>query len=107
MATRTILIDDLDGGPANVTIAFTIDGETYSLDLSNKNADKFWTALGPYIEAASGSRNERLQQVHEYRAEVEQRKAIRDWARKQGYSVAERGKIPVDIQEAFDQAHGH
>lgn len=105
MATKTVLVDDMDGGPADVTIAFTIDGESYSIDLSNKNADRFWVVIGPYIEAAAGSRQERLQLVHHYQAEVEQRKAVREWGRKQGWTVSDRGKIPQDLQEAFDEAH--
>ena len=105
MATRTVLVDDMDGGPADVTIAFTIESESYSLDLSNKNADLFWAALEPFLTAAAGSRNTRMEVIQGELAGVEQRAAVRAWARKQGFDVADRGRIPADIQEAFDESH--
>ncbi len=43
MARRTIveLTDDLDGGKAEETISFRLDGTGYEIDLSKANADKF------------------------------------------------------------------
>ena len=35
----------------------------------------------------------------------EQAQAVRDWARNNGYTVSERGRIPKNVQEAFDNAH--
>lgn len=31
--------------------------------------------------------------------------AIRDWARRHGYEVADRGRIRSEVVEAFDAAH--
>ncbi|MEO7000057.1 MAG: histone-like nucleoid-structuring protein Lsr2, partial [Terracoccus sp.] len=40
MAQRVevVLIDDLDGGNAAETVTFALDGVTYEIDLSDKNA---------------------------------------------------------------------
>ena len=54
MAKRTVitLIDDIDGTDAAETIAFTIDGASYEIDLSTDNATKFRSALEPYTTMA-------------------------------------------------------
>ena len=31
--------------------------------------------------------------------------AIREWARENGYEVAERGRIPAEIKDAYHAAH--
>ena len=49
------LTDDLDQSPASQTIQFAIDGVEYEIDLSEKNAKKFNSALAPYVERAGGS----------------------------------------------------
>lgn len=105
MATKTVLIDDLDGGDADVTIVFAINHESYTLDLSHKNAEKFNKALQPFIEAASGVKQAHQQEVDAEMAAVQQRSAIRAWARKKGYDVNARGKIPQDVIEAYNRNH--
>jgi nucleoid-associated protein Lsr2 len=44
--------DDIDGTEAAETIAFRVDGTTYEIDLSTKNAAKMRQAFGRYIEHA-------------------------------------------------------
>src|SRR3954447_14543331 len=47
--TQVILIDDLDGGEANETVAFAIDGTSYEIDLSDGNAKRLRDALSPFV----------------------------------------------------------
>lgn len=103
MATRTVLVDDMDGGDADVTIAFIVDGESYTLDLSNKNAERFNKALEPFVEAARKHAATRVNLVEAEMVGVEQRAMIREWARKKGLEVSDRGRIPQDIVEAFNK----
>ena len=35
----------------------------------------------------------------------EQTQAIRDWAKGAGYEISSRGRVPKNIQDAFEQAH--
>jgi hypothetical protein len=103
----TVLTDDLDGGDADRTIEFALDGVNYTIDLSEKNAGKLRKALDPYLEVASrvarASANGRLaaRTVQPARANRDQNQAIREWATKNGYEVSERGRIPSSIVEAF------
>ncbi|EUA32588.1 protein lsr2 [Mycobacterium xenopi 3993] len=50
------LIDDFDGeAPADETVEFGLDGVTYEIDLSSKNAAKLRNDLKQWVEAAAGS----------------------------------------------------
>ena len=47
------LIDDFDGGDADETVKFALDGVQYEIDLSKKNATKLRNAIAPYLAAGS------------------------------------------------------
>ena len=49
---QTLLIDDLDGGQADDTLRFGLDGMDYEIDLSAKHAEALRKALAPYLDAA-------------------------------------------------------
>jgi len=110
MATETItrLVDDLDGGAAERTIAFSWDKTTYEIDLSKKNIAALEKALKPYLGAArtvrqpSGSARHRgTRAVATKRADLQ---SIRDWARANGHPVSERGRIAAPIIEAYEDS---
>jgi hypothetical protein len=46
------LVDDLDGGDADETVAFGLDGKTYEIELSKKNAAALRKVLAPYVDKA-------------------------------------------------------
>jgi hypothetical protein len=53
------LTDDLDGGDADETLHFALDGKTYEIDLSAANAAKLRDSFQPFIDrgrASSGGR---------------------------------------------------
>ncbi|WP_213453946.1 histone-like nucleoid-structuring protein Lsr2 [Rhizomonospora bruguierae] len=109
----TSLIDDIDGKPADHTIEFGLDGVGYTIDLSDKNADKLRAALHPYIEAGNrvgrvGGSNRpvaRSRGAATTRANRDQTAAIREWAVNNGYEVSHRGRIPAKVVEAYEEAH--
>ena len=103
----TVLTDDLDGGDADRTVEFALDGINYTIDLSDKNAGKLRKALDPYLGVASrvgrgsASRGPLSRPVAPARANRDQNQAIREWAVKNGFAVSERGRIPGSVVEAF------
>ena len=104
----TVLTDDLDGGDADRTIEFGLDGVNYTIDLSEKNAGKLRRALDPYLAVASKvgrtGTNRRITSravAAPSRSNRDQNQAIREWATKNGYEVSERGRIPASIAEDF------
>ena len=50
--TQVSLVDDIDGSVASSTVGFSLDGKTYELDLSDKNAGKLRNALEPFVASA-------------------------------------------------------
>lgn len=101
------LVDDLDGGTADETVSFAIDGTSYEIDLSGKNAQKLRDAVSPFLGAARkvgrvGGRAVRGRSGGgTATADREQNQAIREWAKKKGLPVSERGRIPADIVERY------
>ena len=47
-----VLIDDLDGGHAEHTVAFSLDGQQYEIDLSTPNIQRLLEALAPFTTRA-------------------------------------------------------
>jgi hypothetical protein len=105
MATKTVLVDDMDGGDADVTIAFALNGEGYSMDLSSKNADAFYAALEPWLSVATRNRSARDEAVRGHLVGVEQRAAIREWAAKRGMEISQRGRIPQEVTDEFNRTN--
>ena len=115
MARETItkLIDDLDGGEAQETVKFGLDGHSYEIDLSAKNATKLRSALAPYVEVGTRvSHRVPATAVRPGRgrgsapAERDQNKAIRTWAIRKGIPVAPRGRIKQEIVEQYHREAG-
>ena len=105
------LVDDFDGeGAADETVEFSIDGVSYEIDLSSKNAAKLRNELKQWVDAGrrvGGRRRGRSAGSGRGRASIdrEQSAAIREWARSNGHEVSDRGRISAAIQKAFDEAH--
>jgi Lsr2 len=105
------LIDDLDQGAATETVSFGLDGAQYEIDLSARNAAKLRDALASYVaNARRASRTGRSYSAgrrggRPTRSDREQTQAIREWARKNGYKVGEKGRIPATVLEAYNAKH--
>ncbi|TCP56720.1 Lsr2 protein [Tamaricihabitans halophyticus] len=106
------LVDDLDGSEAEETVEFGLDGATYQIDLSSDNADQLRETLAEYIEHArrSGGRKRpsgrpvaKAGAPRSASVDREQNQAIREWARKQGMNVSDRGRIPAEVLDAYHQ----
>lgn len=104
------LVDDLTGDAADETIEFGLDGRSYEIDLTNDNAKKLRDVLADYVAAArrasaparrrGGSSNSAARRPS---VDREQNQAIREWARKRGMKVSDRGRIPAEVLEAYHQ----
>ena len=105
MAThkKIILVDDVDGGDAAETVSFGLDGAFYELDLSKQNADNLRKAISGFVEHGRrvGGRAKRGT-VNSPRYDVSE---VRTWAQNRGYKVSGRGRISVEVKQAFDEAH--
>jgi hypothetical protein len=116
VARREIVVleDDLDGGKADETVKFALDGVQYEIDLSDKNAQKLRTAFADFV--AHGRRVGRGGVVVGGRAATrarggaaadrEQNKAIRAWAKRKGRNISDRGRIPQEIVDEYNADAG-
>jgi hypothetical protein len=97
------LIDDLDGSEAVETVVFSLSGQSYEVDLSEKNAAKLRKALSPFVEAGrkqGGARRGSLKRsVRE--SDKPDAVAVRAWATSQGIEVAARGRVPAEVTEKY------
>ena len=107
----TTLIDDLDGKKADRTVEFSLDGTSYTIDLSDANAGKLRKALDPFINAGTrvGRGTGRAQQRHAVSSgrpagSRDENKAIREWAASNGHQISERGRIPQSVSDAYRAA---
>ena len=112
MAKRVIevLTSDLSGddlGDDGQTIEFSYQGVDYSIDLTKKEANDFHKSLSTYTAKARrvGGRKKRMQSPTSTLAAQEKTALVRDWARQNGYTVSDRGRISKAVQDAFDAAH--
>ena len=96
---QVILSDDLDENlSADETVSFSLDGTSYEIDLADKNAKEMREVFSRYVSAARKvGRGARASGGGRSRAtggrmDREQAGAIRDWARKNGHAVSDRGR---------------
>lgn len=103
---QIILEDDLDGSEATETISFGLDGTSYEIDLNDDNAAGLRDALATYIghgrKVAGAARRGRRTAAASGGVSP---KAIREWARANGHTVPDRGRIPADVRSAYDAAN--
>ncbi|WP_084958764.1 histone-like nucleoid-structuring protein Lsr2 [Thermoactinospora rubra] len=105
---QEILIDDLDGGEANETVSFAIDGASYEIDLSDGNAKKLRDALMPFVQRArkAGTSTPRRRGRGSSRSMSREKSSeIRAWAKAHGLPVSERGRIAANVVEKYEAAH--
>jgi hypothetical protein len=101
---QILYVDDIDGSEAAGMVRFGYGGVDYEIDLSKKNADKLARALEPYIAAARRVGRSRRAGRGSRTARHDQ-SAVRDWARRQGLKVSDRGRIPADVLSKYEGAH--
>ena len=100
------LIDDTDGTTADETVLFSLDGVNYEIDLTTENAAKLRDALAPWVGHArrSGGRRTTARKPRGSGGSGDAAK-VREWARANGYTVSDRGRIPAEVTEAYAKAN--
>ena len=104
---QTTFIDDLDGGEAEGTIRFGLDGTGYEIDLSAAHDDALRKALSTYVAHARkvGSVARRPARSGSQRGSNGiDTTAVRAWARENGYDIKDRGRVPADVITKYKEA---
>jgi hypothetical protein len=105
--TSVTMVDDLDGGKAAETVTFGLDGGSYEIDLSKKNAGALRKALTEFVEhgrrakfgspVASG-RNQKRPVPRTGPSPA----VVREWAASQGIAVSLRGRISAEVVAKYE-----
>jgi hypothetical protein len=109
---QTLFIDDIDGGAAEGTVRFALDGTDYEIDLNAKHSEELRSALGKYVSHArkvggSARRAGRAAgRASRGASSALNTTEIRNWAREQGYDIKDRGRVPADLVAKYQAATG-
>lgn len=104
---QVMLIDDVDKSEGAETVTFGLDGVTYEIDLSAKNAAALRDALAPWVahgRRVSG-RSAGAGRARKSSSAGNDTAAVREWARANGHQVSERGRLSSTVLEAYAAAH--
>jgi hypothetical protein len=99
---QVVLVDDVDGGSADETVTFALDGAAYEIDLNSANAASLREALAPWVGHARRVSGRTRSARRGARSGGGNSAEIREWARSAGYSVSDRGRIPAEVKAAYD-----
>lgn len=103
---QILMIDDLDGGDAEETVTFALDGQKYEIDLSEKNANRLRSTLHTYMKSGRRHKAARGGRSTARAVSGRQRSAeIREWAKQVGIKVNNRGRVPATVIEKYEAAH--
>ncbi|MBC9927222.1 Lsr2 family protein [Leucobacter sp. cx-169] len=111
MATKQTVqfIDDVDGstidGGTDPAVQFGLDGRAYEIDLTDENAAALRSTFAPYIAAGRKAQSRTSASAAPAAAKDPDRVVLlaeaRVWARENGHTVSDRGRIAAPIMDAF------
>jgi|MesohylFT_1024984.scaffolds.fasta_scaffold00794_2 hypothetical protein len=83
---------------------FSVDGKEFTLDVCDEHLSEFRTSIGPYVSVATPTTRAAAPKAS--RSSGSDRRSdladIRIWANENGFTVAERGRVPLSVIEAYD-----
>jgi hypothetical protein len=97
-------------------VTFALDGVEYEIDLSESNADKLRESLSLFIghgrrtggrRRSGGGASEQKSSRSRSSASSDGPSAseIREWARANGHTVPDRGRVSAEVRQAYAAAH--
>ncbi len=113
---QVLLVCDLHDGEVEgtETIAFGLDGASYEIDVCDAHAAELRDAYAPYVGAGRRAGRGGALPTQRRNARGAGRAGagggnnvaeVRDWARKNGHQVSERGRIAATVLQAYTAAH--
>ena len=102
---QTLFIDDIDGGPAEGTVRFALDGTDYEIDLSTAHSEELHKVLAGYVTHARKTGGTTRRGTRGRRgADAPDTRKVREWARAEGIDIKERGRVPAEVIEKYKAA---
>lgn len=117
MARRTVVkyYSDISGAEIakdGVGVQFSLDGDSFEIDLSAEEHEALRQALAPFVAAARSAvpvpRTTRPRKGDVAHTEDgPDARALRTWGRENGFDVPARGRVPELVREAFQAANAN
>ena len=93
---QVLLTDDVDGteipSGKGETVTFGLDGKSYEIDLTSKNATALRRVIRPYVDAGRPLKGSNTRRPVRSKVGADSR-TIKEWARANGYTVKDRGRV--------------
>ena len=102
---QVLLIDDLDGSSAQETVTFGLDGTSYEIDLSAENIDKLRKAFAPWVGNGRKIGRGTARRSASTQSSGSDANVVREWALRNGLAVNARGRIPLEVRNAYEAAN--
>lgn len=101
------LVDDIDGGVADETVSFGLDGVAYEIDLSGEHASQLRESLAKWVAAARKNKAAAPKRAatKSKTSEGLDLSAVREWARSNGHQVSDRGRISSTLIAEYRASH--
>lgn len=97
------LVDDLDESPGARTVGFSIEGYGYEIDLTEEHRQELYDALEKFMAAGRRVRVPPPPSVpRRVKLDPGLQETIRGWAREHGHRVADRGRLPQAVIDAYE-----
>ena len=106
MAIKTVVESDLSGKTGASTFTFAVGNVAYEIDLTAEEREEFEAYLKDYAKKGRKASIEDTKKPLVPETTRAERTKIRQWGRENDFDVPERGKIPTELQKAYDEAHG-
>jgi hypothetical protein len=105
---QTLFIDDIDGGEAEGTVRFALDGTDYEIDLNARHTEDLRNTLANYVAHARkvGGTARRGTARGGRRPSAVDTVAVRTWARENGIDIKDRGRVPADVVAKYQASAG-
>jgi hypothetical protein len=105
---QTLFIDDIDGGEADGTVRFGLDGSEFEIDLNARHTEELRNALANYVTHARkvGGTARRAPRSRRSNADAIDTAKVREWAKAEGCDIKDRGRIPADVVAKYREATG-
>ncbi|KUL64841.1 hypothetical protein ADL28_09165 [Streptomyces violaceusniger] len=103
MAKRVIVESDLSGEPDAETVAFSFDGISYTVDLTEGEKEEFSKLLSPYLDVAERVTNSG-QTIPTQATTGPDPAKVRAWAQENGIEVNAKGRVPHSVIAQYEKA---
>jgi hypothetical protein len=105
---QTLFIDDIDGGVAEGTVRFSLDGSEFEIDLSSTHSDQLRGVMANYVAHARkvGGAARRAPRGRRSNVGAMDTAKVRGWAKAEGYDIKDRGRVPADVMAKYREVNG-